>query len=67
MKLLLYTVYNMLLEAYTPRQLEYKTGGPPNIDMMMDSTSLQHELTGLDIVQIEETVRDIREGQFRNE
>ncbi|WP_220473356.1 hypothetical protein [Vibrio sp. PID23_8] len=67
MKLLLYTVYNMLLEAYTPRQLEYKTGGPPNIDMMMDSTSLQHELAGLDIVQIEETVRDIREGQFRNE
>ncbi|MGR5530494.1 hypothetical protein ACPV40_12880 [Vibrio alfacsensis] len=57
----------MLLEAYTPRQLEYKTGGPPNIDMMMDITSLQHELTGLDIVQIEETVRDIREGQFRNE
>ncbi len=56
----------MLLEAFIPRQLEFNTGGPPVIEMMMDSASLQQELQGLQFIHLEETVRDIQEGEFHN-
>ncbi len=55
-----------ILEAYTPEQLKYATGGPPGKDMMMDLSSLQQELIGLDIVHGKETVREIHEGAFHN-
>ncbi len=54
----------MLLEAYTPRQLEYKTGGPPSADMMMDSQLLQNELNGLEFVYLQECIREIHEGEL---
>ncbi|MCB0289880.1 MAG: class I SAM-dependent methyltransferase, partial [Calditrichaeota bacterium] len=34
----------LLLEAYTPRQLEFRTGGPPTIELMMDLKTLRQEL-----------------------
>lgn len=37
----------LLLEAYTPQQLAYGTGGPPTAEMMMDLDSLRTELPGL--------------------
>lgn len=51
-----------ILEAYTPAQLQYGTGGPPSAAMMMDLASLRHELPGLDFELAQEVVRDIREG-----
>lgn len=56
----------MLLEAYTPTQLEYKTGGPPTAEMMMDANSLRAELVGLGFLHLRECVRDIREGVFHD-
>ena len=56
----------MLLEAYTPLQLEYKTGGPPVAEMMMDEQSLSSELTGLEFLHLQECVREIHEGEFHN-
>lgn len=56
----------MLLEAYTPRQLEFKTGGPPSSEMMMDSGILAEELAGLEILYLQEDVREIHEGQYHN-
>lgn len=56
----------MLLEAYTPRQLDYKTGGPPSEEMMMDRVSLMGELKGLDFRYIKELTREIHEGEFHN-
>lgn len=56
----------MLLEAYTPLQLEYKTGGPPGADMMMDVQSLSRELLGLEFMHLQEKVREIHEGEFHN-
>jgi SAM-dependent methyltransferase len=53
-----------VLEAYTPRQLELKTGGPPNADLMMDLATLQQELEGLKFNHAVELERDIQEGQF---
>lgn len=56
----------LILEAYTPRQLEYKTGGPPNAAMMMSMDILRDEVTGLEFDIAQEVVRDIREGTFHN-
>lgn len=56
----------MLLEAYTPLQLEYKTGGPPVAEMMMDAGSVSIELDGLEFLHLQECVRDIHEGEFHN-
>ena len=56
----------LLLEAYTPRQLEFKTGGPPVVDMMMDSASLTEELQGLEFLHLQEITRDIHEGEFHH-
>lgn len=56
----------MLLEAYTPLQLEYKTGGPPVAEMMMDVQSLSSELIGLEFLHLQECVREIHEGEFHN-
>ena len=54
----------ILLEAYTPLQLEYRTGGPPVAEMMMDAGSLSSELQGLKFLHLQECVRDIHEGEF---
>lgn len=56
----------MLLEAYTPQQLEYKTGGPPVAEMMMDSATLKEEFEELEFIYLQECVRDIHEGEFHN-
>ena len=56
----------ILLEAYTPLQLEYKTGGPPVAEMMMDVQTLTSELIGLEFLHLQECLREIQEGEFHN-
>jgi 2-polyprenyl-3-methyl-5-hydroxy-6-metoxy-1,4-benzoquinol methylase len=56
----------MLLEAYTPAQLNYKTGGPSKFDMMMDAKSLRTELNGLEFQHLQELTREVHEGEFHN-
>ncbi len=53
-----------VLEAYTPRQLEFKTGGPPTTELTMNLLTLRQELNGLDFKHAVELERDIREGLF---
>jgi len=56
----------LLLEAYTPEQLSYKTGGPPVAAMMMNAEILSNELKGLNLLSLQETVREIHEGECHN-
>lgn len=51
-----------LLEAYTPEQLKYKTGGPQNPDMMPTLADLHSELAGLRFSHEVEMVREVHEG-----
>lgn len=51
-----------ILEAYTPEQLEYATGGPKNVDMLMRLIDLKSELQGLRIINETETIRMVKEG-----
>jgi cyclopropane fatty-acyl-phospholipid synthase-like methyltransferase len=39
----------MLLEAYTPAQLEHKTGGPQSIDMLYTQDMLMQDFSGLQV------------------
>ncbi|HPX37880.1 MAG TPA: class I SAM-dependent methyltransferase [Mycobacterium sp.] len=56
----------LLLEAYRPEQLEYRTGGPPVAELMMTLDGLREELSGLDFDYCAETVRDIQEGPLHH-
>ena len=42
----------MLLEAYTPGQLVHGTGGPPTVELMMDSEILRKEFAGLEFLDL---------------
>lgn len=52
-----------LLEAYTPEQLRYGTGGPKSADLMPTLAELRGELAGLDLVHAVEREREVHEGQ----
>jgi SAM-dependent methyltransferase len=52
----------LILEAYTPRQLELGTGGPPTVEPMMTLAALREELAGLTLVHGVELERDVLEG-----
>ena len=54
----------LVLEAYTPRQLEYKTGGPAHAEMTMNLQALQTELAGLTFTHAIEIDRDVIEGKY---
>lgn len=55
-----------ILEAYTPKQLEFKTGGPDNINLLMTEIALREELFGLNFSILKETTRVIHEGLGHN-
>ncbi len=51
-----------LLEAYTPAQLKFGTGGPPDEAMLMTADKLRKELSGIDFEMLHEIERDVVEG-----
>ena len=55
-----------VLEAYTPEQLKYKTGGPPVEEMMMTLETLKAELAGLTWLHAKELVREVTEGELHH-
>jgi SAM-dependent methyltransferase len=54
----------LLMEAYTPRQLEHGTGGPPVPELLYEPDMLRDELAGLELIRCEELEREIHEGQY---
>lgn len=54
----------LILEAYRPDQLKYKTGGPPTAEFMMTLEGLEEELKGLNFDYGVELDRDVVEGKF---
>ena len=51
-----------LIEAYTPRQLHYGTGGPTDADLMPTLGELHRDLEGLEILEGTEIDRVVHEG-----
>ncbi len=52
----------MLLEAYTPKQLEYNMGGPPVVELMYTADILRRDLQGLQFEHLQELDREVIEG-----
>jgi SAM-dependent methyltransferase len=51
-----------LLEAYTPAQLRYGTGGPRTADLLPTLADLRKELEGLELAHAIERERSVHEG-----
>ncbi len=54
----------LILEAYTPRQLQFGTGGPPTETLLVEPEILRQELVGLELLVLEERERWIEEGPY---
>lgn len=54
---------SFVLEAYTPDQLAYRTGGPPVAELLMTETDLRADLAGLSFEVLTERLRTVREGR----
>jgi cyclopropane fatty-acyl-phospholipid synthase-like methyltransferase len=52
----------ILLQGYTPKQLEYKTGGPPNLSHLYTEESLQDAFGDLDISELNAYEQVLTEG-----
>lgn len=53
-----------LLEAYTPEQIKYGTGGGNSVDVMQSKESLSMELAGLNFKHLIELEREVLEGIY---
>ncbi|MBD3648123.1 MAG: class I SAM-dependent methyltransferase [Pseudomonadales bacterium] len=53
----------LILEAYTPKQLEFRTGGPPMEDYLMTLAALREDFANLEFLHAEEKEREVYEGK----
>ncbi len=54
----------LILEAFTPAQLDYKSGGPPVAEMLYTADMLRIDFAGGEILLIEELVTELAEGKY---
>ncbi|MEO8858687.1 MAG: class I SAM-dependent methyltransferase [Burkholderiaceae bacterium] len=52
----------LLLQGYTPQQLVYKTGGPPELSHLYTEAMLRQAFADLDIVELTEYEAELAEG-----
>lgn len=52
----------LILQGYTPRQLEYRTGGPADPDRLYTADTLRREFAALDVLHAREHDAEICEG-----
>ena len=53
----------LLLQGYTPRQIEYKTGGPPHAENLYTEPMLREAFAGLEILHLAEHDDVVDEGR----
>lgn len=52
----------LVLQGYTPKQLEYRTGGPPHASHMYTQQMLREAFADLEIVDLREYEAEVAEG-----
>ena len=52
----------LVLQGYTPRQLEYRTGGPPQVEHLYTEAMLREAFAALEIVELSSYEADVAEG-----
>jgi SAM-dependent methyltransferase len=53
----------LVLQGYTPRQLEYRTGGPPHASHLYTEPMLREAFADLDILELREYEAEVDEGR----
>ena len=56
----------IVLEAYTPAQLGFGTGGPKVSELLYTRELLRHDFEGLEWLLAQETEREIHEGKYHD-
>jgi cyclopropane fatty-acyl-phospholipid synthase-like methyltransferase len=54
----------LILEAFTPEQLNYQSGGPPVREMLFTAPMLRNEFSAGEILLLEETRTELEEGVY---
>jgi 2-polyprenyl-3-methyl-5-hydroxy-6-metoxy-1,4-benzoquinol methylase len=52
----------MILQGYTPKQLEYRTGGPSTVSHLYTSSMLREAFPKLEIIELKEYEAELNEG-----
>jgi SAM-dependent methyltransferase len=52
----------LILQGYTPKQLDYKTGGPPQVSHLYTEALLREALADFDILTLREYEAELKEG-----
>ena len=52
----------LLLQGYTPRQLDYRTGGPPKLSHLYTEPMLREAFAALQIITLQDYEADLAEG-----
>jgi 2-polyprenyl-3-methyl-5-hydroxy-6-metoxy-1,4-benzoquinol methylase len=52
----------LLIEGYTPKQLEYKTGGPSKLENLYTAQLLRSSFPGFEILELREYEAELEEG-----
>ena len=52
----------LVLQGYAPKQLEYRTGGPPQLEHLYTEDLLRQAFAALDIVELRSYEADLAEG-----
>lgn len=52
----------LILQGYTPRQLEYRTGGPPFVEHLYTEAMLREAFAGFDVLALREYEAELTEG-----
>lgn len=52
----------LILQGYTPQQLSYGTGGPPQLSHLYTGAMLREAFAGMDIIELREYEEELTEG-----
>jgi len=54
----------LILEAFTPAQLRYQSGGPPVLEMLYAADMLRRDFDGGEVMLLEEAIVELAEGKY---
>lgn len=56
----------LILEAFTPDQLRYRSGGPPVAELLYTADQLRDDFRGAEFLVLEELVTSLAEGKYHH-
>ena len=54
----------LIMESFTPEQLNYSSGGPPVLEMLYTADMMKSDFKCLEIQQLEECITELNEGKY---